>query len=78
MVTYNDICLMKYDLQHKGLRDWAIRYGIIDLVWKIKGCLTSAGYGYLGNIKISRHFLNTLSSHDKEILDKAKSFIENK
>lgn len=68
METYTEISQLKYQLENQTLREWAIKYGIIDLVYNIG----SFHEVYLGNVLVER---KKLSSNDKTLIQKVIDWI---
>lgn len=64
-----------YELQHKGLREWAQKFGMTDLLLNIENCLKS-GFGYIGEMKIDSEFmLSLLGTSDESIINAGYLFL---
>lgn len=63
-LTSEQMLSLKYKVEHPILREWCMRYGIIDCVRNIQTCIKS-GYGYLSTQRVDRNFINSLSYNDR-------------
>lgn len=61
MGTYTGISQLKYDLADRTLREWAFKYGIVDLAGRIDSCPEM----YLGGVFVDR---TRLSANDKAVI----------
>lgn len=68
MRTYTEISQLKYELESPTLKEWAIKYGIVDLAYKI-GCSPEC---YLGNVLVVR---KNLSANDQAVVQKVIDWI---
>ena len=59
---------MKYDLESKTLKDWALKYGIVDLARRI-GTFKEI---YLGSVLIRR---SDLPTNDKDVIKRVRLWI---
>lgn len=68
METYEQISRLKYDLEDKTLKDWALKYGITDLASLIE----THKEIYLGGVMIRKR---DLSANDKDIIKRVFSWL---
>ena len=68
MGTYTEISQLKYELESPTLKEWAIKYGIVDLVYIIDSCPEF----YLGSELVVR---KNLSANDKAVVQKVIDWI---
>lgn len=69
METYTEISQLKYQLENPTLREWAVKYGIVDLAYNIG----SSPEIYLGNVHVDR---KNLSVNDKTLIQKVIDWIK--
>ena len=68
MKTYTEISQLKYELESTTLKEWAIKYGIVDLAYNIDRFPEF----YLGNELVVR---KNLSANDKAVVQKVIDWI---
>lgn len=68
METYEQISRLKYDLESKTLKDWALKYGIVDLARRI-GSFKEI---YLGSVLIRR---SDLPTNDKDVIKRVRLWL---
>lgn len=71
METYTKINQLKYDLENETLREWAVKFGIVDVASKIEAYPKIC----LGNVIVDRR---TLSSNDKSVIQKVVGWLHSK
>jgi len=74
-LTTRQILDLKYKVENPVLKQWSMKHGIIDCMTKIQACLRS-GFGYLGDQRIDRHFINQLSPGDRTIYNGVTAWID--
>lgn len=71
MKSYTEISQLKYKLEDQTLREWAVKFGIVDIASKIevypKICL--------GSVIVDRRML---SSNDKSVIQKVIDWLHSK
>lgn len=68
MKTYTEISQLKYELESPTLKEWAIKYGIVDLAYNIDRFPEF----YLGNELVVR---KNLTANDKAVVQKVIDWI---
>lgn len=68
MKTYTEISQLKYELEIPTLKEWAFKYGIVDLAYNIDRFPEF----YLGNELVVR---KNLSANDKAVVQKVIDWI---
>jgi len=63
-LSREQIMSLKYKVENPFLRKWSLKYGIIDCMNKVHSCLKT-GFGYMGEQRIDRSFMETLSDNDR-------------
>lgn len=71
--SLEQLLMLKYDIQNKVLKEWALKYGVLDLVM----IMCSFKELYLGNTFIDNKFRSSLSTNDKMIINAVYEFIIN-
>lgn len=66
--TYTGISRLKYKLESQTLKEWAIKYGIVDLAYNVG----SSHEIYLGNVRVE---IGNLSANDKALIQKVIDWI---
>jgi hypothetical protein len=75
MGKFDNIFGLKYELKNPFIREWSIKYGVINCMSNVRCCLMS-GFGFLGGQRIDKAFFCSLSQNDKEIYKRVIDFIE--
>lgn len=68
MKTHTEISQLKYELEDPTLKEWAIKYGIVDLAYNIN----RSPEFYFGNELVVR---KNLSANDKAVVQKVIDWI---
>ena len=63
-LTDKQAMCLKYKVENPFLREWSLKYGVVDCMTKVQSCL-KAGFGYMGRQRIDRSFLESLSYNDR-------------
>lgn len=71
--SIQQLLMLKYDIQNKVLKEWAFKYGLLDLVMK----MYSFKELHLGNTLIDNKFRSSLNTNDKMIINAVYEFIIN-
>lgn len=67
---------LKYKWENQVLREWSIKFGIIDCVRTIHDILRNpSNYGFLGETRIDRKFINELSYSDRVLFNAVTAWI---
>lgn len=74
--TTEQIFSLKYKIENSFLREWSMKYGVIDCIRKIRLCL-EAGFGYMGGQRIDRNFIASLSYNDRCIYNGVVAWLNN-
>ena len=63
-LTDEQVMSLKYKVENPFLREWSMKYGVIDCMTKVQSCL-KAGFGFMGSKRIDRSFVESLSYNDR-------------
>ena len=74
-LTTRQILDLKYKVENETLREYCLRYGVVDCMSKIRQCLKT-GFGFIDGQRIDRNFMNTLSHGDRTIYNGVTAWID--
>lgn len=74
-LTYEQITSLKYKVENPVLKKWSMRHGIIDCMTTVRACLQS-GFGYMGEQRIDRNFIASLSDGDRCIYNDIMAWMD--
>jgi len=66
---------LKYKIENPFLKKWSLSYGIIECMTKLQICMQS-DFGYMGDQRIDRDFIKSLSKNDRDIYNCVISWID--
>ena len=71
ITSITQLNVLKYKLQHPNLKEWAVNYGLLDLVRK----MFYAPEIWLGGLRVDANFRQSLSDNDKAIISAVRELL---